>query len=118
MYPGMITEWVVLDASGSDDDDVTVTKAAEAGKSHFITFVATSNDNTGSVAGGAVKMTVKDGSGKTYYSGWPSDVDNSPCHINFPYPLKIDDGDSVIIAATMPGSSDDQCEVVMGGFTR
>ena len=119
IYPGIVTEWTVLDTSSGDDDEVTCTKAAESGKAHFITFLHAACDNTSNVAGGAVKARLYAGPGGTLMlEDWVGQDDAGPnTTLTFPFPIKIKEGVAAIWSSTMAGT-DDQVTFTIGGFTR
>ena len=79
---GWITTWLVKDVSSADDDEVAATKAAESGKTHFVTFITASCDrrepDIGSTEGGAIKIQLKDGT-DIVWEAWVSDINgNTP----------------------------------------
>ena len=119
IYPGIVTEWTVVDTSSGDDDEVTCTKAAESGKAHFITFVSAGSCNTSHVAGGAIKAKLYAGAGETLLLElWVGDcLDSGINTVSFPAPIRIAENKAAVFAITMSGT-DDQATFTMGGFTR
>ena len=118
--PGYITTWLVKDLSSADDDEVAATKAAEAGKTHFVTFITASTDRKepaiGSTEGGAIKIQLVDGAA-VVWEAWVSDLTgNNPAHFAFPAPIQITEGNAVIVQSAMVGATD-QVSVTFGGFT-
>ena len=117
---GWITTWLVKDVSSADDDEVAATKAAEAGNTHFVTFITASTDRKepaiGSTEGGAIKIQLKDGS-DIVWEAWVSDrTGNTPAHFAFPAPIQITEGNAVVVQSAMVGATD-QVSVTFGGFT-
>tara|TARA_B100000470_G_C19719614_1_gene359332 strand:- start:438 stop:827 length:390 start_codon:yes stop_codon:yes gene_type:complete len=110
---GFVTTWTVTHAS-------TCTKALEAGKSHFITFIVCSTDNSDP----ADKIVVKLWEGDVDGDGlrlevWPIEQDGTPSILNFSSPIQIAEGTKVILDSTITsgGGSADTVSLTMGGFT-
>lgn len=116
--PVYATTWTAVDTSSGDNDEVTCTKAAEAGKTHFITFLTTSTDNGTPSGGGAIKATLSGSSSGTALLFWPheSDGNGAPCHIDLKSPIQMAENETVTFASDMYGT-DDQVTYTMGGFT-
>lgn len=116
--PANVTTWTVVDTSSGDDDEVTCTKAAEADRSHFITFLIATSDNVSNVAGGAVKARLYAGGGGTLLlEAWIGQEDASgPTVINFAAPIQITENTDAIFTSAM-SADDDQVTFTMGGFT-
>ena len=117
--PVCITTWTATDTSSGDDDEVTCTKAAEAGKTHFITFLTTSTDSDRADASGTIKATLSGSSSGTKIIFWPmeSDTEGSPCHVDFQSPIQMAENETVTFSSTMDVNTDDQVTFTMGGFT-
>ncbi len=117
---GWITTWLVKDVSSADDDEVAATKAAESGKTHFVTFITASCDrrepDIGSTEGGAIKIQLKDGT-DIVWEAWVSDINgNNPAHFAFPAPIQLSRGTAAVVQSAMVGATD-QVSVSFGGFT-
>ena len=117
---GWVTTWLVKDVSGSDDEEVSAEKAAESGKTHFVTFITASTDNResdlGTTAGGAVHIQLKDDSA-VVWEAWVSDINgNNPAHFAFPAPIQLTEGNEVSVVSVMAGDTD-RVSVTFGGFT-
>ena len=120
--PKFITTWTVTDTSEADDDDVTCTKAAEAGKTHFITFVSLSSDTTSYTAGGSVKATLSGSSSGTKLHFWNNGTgifggNGSPAILQFSAPIQLSENENAVFASTLVDANNDQCTFTMGGFT-
>ena len=116
--PGFVTEWTVTDTSDDNDDEVTCTKTAEAGKTHFVTFVCTSTDDTSTAAGGSIRATLSGSSSGTKLIMWPSEADGggAPAYLNFAAPIQFSENENVVFSSDMDGSTD-QVTFTVGGFT-
>ena len=116
--PNCVTTWTVTDTSSGDNDEVTCTKTAEAGKTHFVTFLCTSTDNTSAGAGGDIKATLSGSSSGDKLLFWPmeSDGNGAPAFLNFTSPIQFSENENAVFASTMTGSAD-QVTFTMGGFT-
>lgn len=141
---GFVTTWTVVDTSSGDDDEVTCTKAAEAGKRHFITFLSISCDARLHHEGRGVNASLKSG-GVTKYELWPrtevedtsfpglafcgiipfslahlilvtEDSDSGPWFAEFEAPIQMGENEAATFESAMDGSSD-QVTFTMGGFT-
>ena len=130
---GWVTTWTVKDSSSGDNDEVEAIKAAESGKTHFITFITVSTDSidvsaasydplgavstaTATVAAGAIRVYLTGGS-TVIWESWPSDITgNNPAHFEFSAPIQISEGDLAKVTSVMPGSQD-RVTVTFGGFT-
>ena len=117
---GWVTTWLVKDISSADDDEVGGTKAAEAGKTHFVTFITASTDrkepDIGTTEGGAIKIRLLDGA-TVIWEAWVSDLTgNNPAHFSFPAPIQLTEGYAATVQSAMVGATD-QVSVTFGGFT-
>lgn len=139
-----ITTWTVVDTSSGDDDEVVCTKAAEAGRAHFITFLSVSTDASLRRQGKGVNAELKSAS-TTKYLIWPRaklqagsvlgmwpdgtmplaiptattiimDEDSGPWFIEFEAPLQMGVNEAATFSSAMDGD-DDQVTFTMGGFT-
>ena len=142
--PGFITEWTVAETSSGDDIEITCTKAAEAGKTHFITFLAVSTDARLTGLGGGVNAELKSAS-TTKYLIWPRalleaasylgimadgtlpvttpaaktlsmDEDSGPWFHEFDAPIQMGENEAVTFTSSMDIDTD-QVSFTMGGFT-
>ena len=117
--PGFITEWTVTDTSTIDGDAVTCTKAGETGKTHFVTFITCSTNNT--EADGTLVGKLWDGeipgSGSVglKLEVWPVEQDGTPSIFNFSSPIQMTEGNEINFHGEI--SSGDQCTFTVGGFT-
>jgi hypothetical protein len=114
------TEWTVTDASTTDNDDVACVRTGVAGKSHYITFLCMSTDNT-TTGTPVIKAFLKDhGIGTddadSLIQCWPIDIDASPTFVTFPNPIRITPGSDVTFEGDA-GSGSDQIAFSMGGYT-
>ena len=116
--PVYATTWTVIDTSTGNDDEVTCTKAAEAGKTHFITFLTASTDSTTQAAGGVVKATLSGSSSGTTLIFWPQESDGpaAPAHMDFNSPIQMAENETVTFSSDM-ANNDDQVTYTMGGFS-
>ena len=141
---GFITTWTVVDTSSGDDDEVVCTTAAEAGRSHFITFLSVATDASLSRQGKGVDAELKSGS-TTKYLIWPRDKfqagsvadlspdgtlpmsvptvvtismdeDSGPWFIEFEAPIQMGVNEAATFSSAMEGDTD-QVTFTMGGFT-
>ena len=119
--PVYVTTWTVTDTSTGDDDDVTCTKAAEAGKTHFITSLCVSSDTTAYTAGGAVKATLSGSSSGTKLIFWQAGSGfgstKSPGSLDFSSPIQLSENEDAVFASTVVDANNDQVTFTMGGFT-
>ena len=116
--PQCITTWTVTDTSSGDNDEVTCTKTAESGKTHFVTFVCTSTDNTSAGEAGDIKATLSGSSSGSKLLFWPmeSDGNGAPAFLNFSAPIQFSENENVVFSSTMTGTGD-QVTFTVGGFT-
>ena len=139
-----VTTWTVVDTSSDDNDEVVCTKAAEAGRAHFITFLSVSTDASLRRQGKGVNAELKSAS-TTKYLIWPRaifqagsvadlspdgtlplsvpiattiimDEDSGPWFIEFEAPLQMGVNEAATFSSAMDGD-DDQVTFTMGGFT-
>jgi len=139
-----VTTWTVVDTSSEDNDQVVCTKAAEDGRSHFITFLSASTDARLTTQGRGVNAELKSGS-VTKYLIWPRselqittyttlavdgimpttapksktiimDEDSGPWFINFEAPIQMGVNEAATFVSSMDGVTD-QVTFTMGGFT-
>ena len=119
--PINVTTWTVIDTSTGDDDPVACTKAAEAGKTHFITFLTTSTDCTSALQGGTIHATLSGSSSGDKLHYWPSESDGNgaPCHLDLKSPIQMAENETVTFSGTHPQAAyrADQLTFTMGGFT-
>ena len=119
--PVNVTTWTVTDTSTGDDDDVTCTKAAEAGKTHFITCLCVSSDTSSSTAGGAVKATLSGSSSGTKLIFWQAGAGfastKSPGSLDLSAPIQLSENEDAVFASTLVDANNDQCTFTMCGFT-
>jgi hypothetical protein len=112
---GFVTTWTVT-ATDDAGEAVVCTKADEAGKTHFITFIVCNTDNTD--PGGSLVVTLWDGAidgtGKTL-EVWPVEQDGTPSIMNFSSPIQLTEGNAVNLKGIPDG--DDKCSLTIGGFT-
>ena len=142
--PGFITEWTVAETSSGDDVEITCTKAAEANKTHFITFLSVSTDARLTGLGGGVNAELKSAS-TTKYLIWPRalleaasylgimadgtmpigtpaaktlsmDEDSGPWFHEFEAPIQMGENEAVTFTSSMDGATD-KVSFTMGGFT-
>ena len=116
--PQCVTTWTVVDTSSGDNDEVTCTKTAEAGKTHFVTFICTSTDETSAVAGGNIKGTLKGSTSGSKLIIWPmeSDGNGAPAYLNFSAPIQFSENENVVFESAM-AATDNQVTFTVGGFT-
>jgi hypothetical protein len=111
------TEWTVTDVSTGNADEISCTRTGESGKSHYITHIALSADNS-SFGANPNKFYLKHGSGSTLiFEAWA--VSNSTARggpISFFYPLRIPAGDTVTLSSTQTSSN--QVAATLTGYTR
>ena len=116
--PVYATTWTVTDTSTGDNDTVTCTKSAEAGKTHFITFLTTSTDHPVAATGGGIKATLSGASSGDKLHYWPQESDGrgAPSHIDLQSPIQMGENEDVTFSS---GSlvSGSQVTFTMGGFT-
>ena len=119
---GFVTTWTVTATSVNSADetnDVLCTKAAEPGRSHFVTFIACSTDNTD--ATGDIKAKLWDGvvpeSGTVGLSleAWPIEQDGTPSILNFSAPIQLTAANAVNLEGEV--SDGDKASFTIGGFT-
>lgn len=117
--PNCITTWTVTDTSTGDDDEVTCTKAAEAGKTHYVTFVCASTDSTGALSGGVIKADLNGSVSGNKLHFWPAESDGSaaPAYLSFSAPIRFNENEDVVFASTMNVATDDQVTFTVGGFS-
>lgn len=111
---GFVTTWTVTHAS-------RCTKELVADKSHFITFIVCSTDNSdpgdkilvklweGAVGGDGLRLEV-----------WPIEQDGTPSILNFSAPIQIAEGTIVNLDYTRVagvGTESDTVSLTLGGFT-
>ena len=111
---GFVTTWTVT-ASGAAGDDTLCTKAEEADKTHFITFIVCNTDNTD--PDGSLVVTLWDGDidGTALLEGWPVEQDGTPSILNFSSPIQLTEGKAVNLKGIT--DADDKCSLTVGGFT-
>ena len=120
---GWISTWQEQ-SSGSEGADVTVTKAAESDKTHFVTYITASTDylqpEIGTTApGGAIQIQLKDDT-TVVWEAWFNDIrGNNPAHFAFPAPIQLTEGNAISVYCDMTyGTTDDaRVSVSFGGFT-
>ena len=116
---GFVTTWTVTATSESDGDDIVCTKAAEPGRSHFVTFIACSTNNTD--ATGDIKAKLWDGvvpeSGTDglRLEAWPIEQDGTPSILNFSSPIQMTAGTILNLEGEV--SAGDKASFTVGGFT-
>ena len=112
---GFVTTWTVTATSGSDGDDILCTKAAEAGRTHFVTFIACSTNNTD--ADGEIKAKLWDGAvdGTLRLEAWPMEQDGTPSILNFSSPIQMTEGTILNLEGEV--SAGDKASFTIGGFT-
>ena len=117
--PNCITTWTVTDTSTGDDDEVTCTKAAEAGKTHYVTFVCASTDSTGALSGGVIKADLNGSVSGNKLHFWPAESNGSaaPAYLSFSAPIRFNENEDVVFASTMNVATDDQVTFTVGGFS-
>ena len=117
---GWITTWQVKNVSSADDDECQAVKAAETGKTHFVTFITASTDfkhsDIDTEAGGAIKVQLKDDS-TVVWEAWIT-VDQAG-HFAFPAPIQMGEGKEISVVTDMSSvkGNDSQASVTFGGFT-
>ena len=113
---GFVTTWTVT-ASEDAGTPVVCTKALEAGKSHFITFIVCNTDNTDPDDATKLVVTLWDGAvdGTALLEVWPVEQDGAPSIMNFSSPIQLTAGNAVNLKG-IP-DSDDKCSLTIGGFT-
>tara|TARA_R100001244_G_scaffold27145_2_gene26971 strand:- start:78 stop:488 length:411 start_codon:yes stop_codon:yes gene_type:complete len=117
--PGFITEWTVTATSAGDGLDVTCTKDGETDKTHFVTFLTCSTNNTeadGTLVGKLWDGVIP-GSGSVglKLEVWPVEQDGTPSIFNFSSPIQMTEGYAVNFKGEI--SAGDQCTFTVGGFT-
>ena len=113
---GFVTTWTVTATSESDGDDIVCTKAAEPGRSHFVTFIACSTNNTD--ATGDIKAKLWDGAkdtGTLRLEAWPIEQDGTPSILNFSSPIQMTAGTILNLEGEV--SAGDKASFTIGGFT-
>ena len=117
--PQCITTWTVVDTSTGDDDEVTCTKAAEAGKTHYVTFVCASTDSTAAGTGGVIKADLDGSVSGNKLHFWPAESDGSgsPAYLSFSAPIRFNENEAVEFKSTMDVNTDDRVTFTVGGFT-
>ena len=120
--PVNVTTWTVTDTSSGDDDDVTCTKAAESGKTHFITSLCVSSDTSAYTDGGSVKATLSGSSSGTKLIFWQVGSAlfgnaGSPGFLDISATIQLSENEDAVFASTLVDANDDQCTFTMCGFT-
>ena len=112
---GFVTTWTVTATSESDGDDIVCTKAAEPGRSHFVTFIACSTNNTD--ATGDIKAKLWNGAvdGTLSLEAWPIEQDGTPSILNFSSPIQMTAGTILNLEGEV--SAGDKASFTVGGFT-
>ena len=113
---GFVTTWTEV-ATGGAGADPECTRAAETGKSHFITFIVCNTDNTdpGHTVKGYLRSVEKT-SGPLFLEVWPIEQDGTPSIINFSSPIQMPEG-TVVSLEGITSDGSDSCSLTMGGFT-
>jgi len=139
---GFVTTWTEV-ATGTDNVEVTCTRAAEAGKRHFITFLAVSTDARLQGEGRGVEARLKS-AGVTKFEMWPrSDIESTSFHLvfggiipmkhapplfveydsdsgpwfaEFEAPIQMGENEAATFVSEMSGTKD-KVTFTMGGFT-
>ena len=113
---GFVTTWTEV-ATGAAGDDPECTRAWEAGKSHFITFIVCNTDNTDPTD--TVKVYLRAGvktSGTLMLEVWPIEQDGTPSINNFSSPIQMPEGTAVSLEG-ITSDAGDKCSLTLGGFT-
>ena len=117
---GWIATWLVKNVSSGDDDECQAVKEAEAGTTHFVTFITASTDfresEINTEDGGAVKVQLKDDS-TVVWEAWITG--DQLGHFVFPAPIQMGEGNeiSVVTDMTLVKGDDSQASVTFGGFS-
>ena len=117
--PNCVTTWTVVDTSTGDDDEVTCTKAAEAGKTHYVTFLCASTDSTAAAEGGTIKADLDGSVSGNKLHFWPQESDGSaaPAYLSFSEPIRFNENEAVEFKSTMDVNDDDRVTFTVGGFS-
>ena len=138
-----VTTWTDVQ-TGTDNVDVTCTRALEEGKRHFITFLAISTDARLQDKGRGIGAILRSGS-DTKYEIWPRsdlqdpshlgevadgalmmgmstpttismDSDSGPWYVEFEAPIQMGLNEAATFVSDMDGDTD-KVTFTMGGFT-
>ena len=120
---GWVSTWQEQ-SSGGEGADVTLTKAAESGKTHFVTYITASTDHEQSeigttIPGAAIQIQLKDHT-TVVWEAWFNDIGgNNPAHFSFPAPIQLTEGNAIHVFCDMTDSVVDasRVSVSFGGFT-
>ena len=115
-HSGFVTTWTVT-ASEAAGVEVVCTKALEADRTHFITFIVCNTDNTDPDDATKLVVTLWDGAvdGTALLEVWPVEQDGTPSIMNFSSPIQLTEGNAVNLKGIPDG--DDKCSLTIGGFT-
>jgi hypothetical protein len=140
---GFVTTWTEV-ATGTDNIEVTCTRAGESGRQHFITFLAVSTDAKLQNEGRGVEARLKS-AGVTKFEMWPRselqstsfpeivfggiipmklapplfveyDSDSGPWFAEFEAPIQMGENEAATFVSEMSGTKD-KVTFTMGGFT-
>ena len=141
--PAFVTTWTEVEV-GTDNVNVTCTRAAEEGRRHFITFLAVSTDASLRNEGRGIEAALKS-AGVTKYEMWPrselqatsfvgiaadgilpmsipahktirEDTDSGPWFMEFEDPIQMGENEAATFVSEMSGTTD-KVTFTMGGFT-